>query len=44
MDLILPQLDGYEATLRIRQIEETNNIRKSYICGNSAHVQRSNLI
>ena len=38
MDLILPQMDGYEATLRIRQFEEANNVRKSYICGNSAHV------
>ena len=36
MDLIMPILDGYSATLRIREIESENNYTKTFICGLSS--------
>lgn len=42
MDLILPEMDGYEATLKIREYEQNNNLPKTYVCGNSAYISKCN--
>jgi len=36
MDLIMPILDGHNATQRIREIESENNYKKTFICGLSS--------
>lgn len=38
MDVVLPDIDGKEVTLKIRNYEEINNLSKTYICGNSAFI------
>jgi len=39
MDLILPIVDGYQATEKIRAFEKEKQIqRRTYICANSAQI------
>lgn len=40
MDLILPEMDGYQATSKIREYEEENNVPRTYVCGNSAYISK----
>ncbi len=44
MDLILPEMDGYEATTKIREYEKKNNIDPTYVCGNSAYLSKCKIL
>ena len=43
MDIQMPDMDGYEATRRIRTLEKENSIEGIYIVALSAHVHQSNI-
>mmetsp|Transcript_10243 Transcript_10243/g.10212 ORF Transcript_10243/g.10212 Transcript_10243/m.10212 type:complete len:155 (+) Transcript_10243:604-1068(+) len=40
MDLLLPEKDGYQATLEIREYEQKHRLRPTFICGNSAFISK----
>ena len=33
MDIVMPKMDGHQATLAIRQLERDRKYRKTFICG-----------
>lgn len=40
MDLEMPLMDGCDATMQIRKIEEKNKYSPTYICGLSAYTDQ----
>jgi len=39
----MPMMDGYEATMRIREIEKENKYRSTLICALSAYTDESKI-